>query len=66
MGANVTLEFVDTSGKGEYRMTTDPAKKDVITCAIVHSDTADNRVLSLNCSDPPRPGEVHVGTTDAK
>ncbi len=28
LGSNVTLEFVDTSGKGEYRMTGDPAEKD--------------------------------------
>jgi GWxTD domain-containing protein len=31
LGENVELEFVDVSGSGEYRFTTDPSEKDALT-----------------------------------
>ena len=31
VGTNVILEFVDTSGTGEYRLTMDPSEKDALT-----------------------------------
>ena len=30
IGQNVIIEFIDTEGKGDYRMTMDPTEKDLL------------------------------------